>query len=78
MSKKPTKFTIAAKAVAACYTKKELEAFEQALDTASDDSYEWSKQSDEGDDRRQKEMDSLDMMTQLIVVALLHKTKKTT
>jgi hypothetical protein len=78
MSKKPTKFTLAAKAVAACYTKKELEAFEQALDTANDDSYEWSKQSDDGDDRREKEMDSLDMMTQLIVVALLYKTKKTT
>jgi len=78
MSEKPTKFTLAAKAVAACYTKKELEAFEQALDTAIDDSYEWSKQSDDGDDRREKEMDSLDMMTHLISMALLYKTKKTT
>jgi hypothetical protein len=78
MSEKPTKFTIAAKAVAACYTKKELLAFEQALDTATEDSYEWSKQSDEGDDRREKEMESLDMMIHLFNMAMVYKNKKTT
>jgi hypothetical protein len=78
MSEKPTKFTIAAKAVAACYTKEELESFDQAIDTAIDDSYEWSKDSDEGDDRREKEMEALDMIAHLISMARHHKTKKTT
>jgi hypothetical protein len=78
MSEKPTKFTLAAKAVAACYTKKQLLAFEQAIDTASEDSYEFSKQSDEGDDRREKEMESLDMLAHLFTMAIAYKKNKST
>lgn len=69
-----TKFTAAAEAIAACYTKEELEGFEIAIDTAIDDSYEWGKQSDEGDDRREKESASLDMIAHLISTALNIKT----
>lgn len=64
------KFTAAAEAVAACYTKKELEMIDIALDTALEDSYEWGKQSDEGDDSREKESNALDKIAFLISTAL--------
>lgn len=77
MSKKPTKFTFAARAVAACYTTEELKGMEQAIDTAADDSYEFSKQADEDDKRREEEMHYLDMVANLITAALEHKNKST-
>ena len=50
------------KAVAAVsqhYTTYRIDKIMQALDTAIDDSYEWGKQSDEGDNRRAEESEDL-------------------
>jgi hypothetical protein len=77
MSEKPTKFRMAAEAVALCYTRKELEAFITAIETAMDDSYHFSQDSDEGDNRREVEGQSLDMIDHLFARALDLKPKAT-
>ena len=46
-------------AIAKHYRADHIDRIMQALDTAIDDSYEWGKQSDEGDNRRQKEAEDL-------------------
>lgn len=76
MAEKPTKFRLAAEAVASCYTRKELEAFIAAIETAMDDSYHFSQDSDEGDNRREVEGQSLDMIERLFARALEFKPKE--
>lgn len=76
MAEKPTKFALAAKAVASCYTKRELQAFITAIETALDDSYHFSLDSDEGDNRREVESQSLDMIDHLFTRALSLKPSR--
>lgn len=76
MAEKPTKFALAAKAVASCYTRKELEEFITAINTALEDSYHFSKDSDDGDNRREVEGQSLDMIDHLFTRALSLKPKR--
>lgn len=76
MAEKPTKFVLAAQAVASCYSRKELAAFITAIETALDDSYHFSLDSDEGDDRREVEGRSLDMIDHLFTRALSLKPKR--
>lgn len=76
MAEKPTKFALAAKAVASCYTRKELEAFITAIETALEDSYHFSLDSDEGDNRREVEGQSLDMIDHLFTRALSLKPNR--
>lgn len=76
MAEKPTKFVLAAQAVASCYTRRELEAFITAIETALEDSHHFSLDSDEGDDRRKVEGRSLDMIDHLFTRALSLKPKR--
>jgi hypothetical protein len=59
--------------VAAYYSPSKIRGFLDALDTAMDDSYEWSKNSDEGDNRREVEGDNLGRLWRLFNDARDHQ-----
>lgn len=53
-------------ALAAHYSPDQLRAMTEAVETAIDDSYEWSKHSDPDDDRRDEEGQSLSKLSYLL------------
>lgn len=65
-------------ALAAHYSYEQLRAMEDAVDTAIDDSYEWSKYSDPDDNRRDEEGQSLSKLSYLLCDARWanHRLKK--
>jgi hypothetical protein len=68
----------AAQAVAEWLTEDEIRLLCEALETAVDDSYEWSKHSDEGDDRREHESGMLSRILSVANASLCYLPPKTT
>jgi len=66
----------AAAAIAKHYRADHIDRILQALDTAIDDSYELGKQSDEGDNRRQREAEDLSRLWYLFHDAKATKSKR--
>jgi len=68
----------AAQAVAEWLSESEIRLLCVALETAVDDSYEWSKHSDEGDDRREHESRMLNRILGVANASLRYLSSKTT
>lgn len=62
--------------IASAYTKSQLEGMADAIDTAIEDSEDWEKYSDEGDDRRSVEQRHLGMLSEIVCKALIEKIGK--
>jgi hypothetical protein len=56
--------------IASAYTEAQLKGMATAIDTAIDDSCEWEKYSDEGDDRRSVEQMHLEMLSSIVARAI--------
>jgi hypothetical protein len=59
-----------AAALASAYTEGQLKGMATAIDTAIDDSCDWEKHSDEGDDRRSVEQMHLGMLDSIVARAI--------